>query len=626
MPVQETHLAHFNLLIDGSQAAREMMSALLECTVENSLHLPDMCTIRIEDSKFTWVDDAHFVEGKSVEIQAGDEKQGLQPIFKGEITGLELDMAAHGHPTLVIRCLSKLHRLHRGRQARTFVQVKDSDLAQKIGAEVGLSVNADDTQVVHDWVIQDNQTNWEFLRERASRCGCRLYLEGEKTLCFQKVDDSASSSAELTWGDNLRSFRPRTSASPQVDEVVVRGWNPKTKQAIVGRSTSAKGLPKISGKNGSQLAKEAYGAAKMMIVDYPIQSQQEAQAMANSIFDTIGGNYLEAEGLCYGQTNILPGVHVEIKNIGQRFSGKYYVTATTHVYSPAEGYSTLFSVTGKQANTLLSLVEEVPAITRSPQGGTIVIGIVTDNNDPDKMGRVKVKYPWLTEDHVSDWARTASQMAGDKRGMFNLPEINDEVLVAFEQGDIHRPIIIGMLWNGKDTFPTVEGRPMLGSGQEVNRRGYYTRIGHKLIFDDTDGKGDITIKTSNDHLAILDDANKKIEITTKDKHRITMDDGNKVITVVTKSGHKVELNDSSDRITVTDKTGGNKMTISSGDNSIKLECRGNFTVDAMGKVSIEGKAGVDVKTPAMMNLEGTGMATLKSSGILTVQGSLVKIN
>src|SRR5437899_1321842 len=83
----------------------------------------------------------------------------------------------------------------------------------------------------------------------------------------------------------------------------------------------------------------------------------------------------------------------------------------------------------------------------------LAVGIVTNNEDPENHGRIKVKFPWLADNHESDWARMAAPMAGNNRGAYFLPEVNDEVLVAFEHGSIDAPIIVGALWNGKDTPP-----------------------------------------------------------------------------------------------------------------------------------------------------------------------------
>jgi uncharacterized protein involved in type VI secretion and phage assembly len=119
----------------------------------------------------------------------------------------------------------------------------------------------------------------------------------------------------------------------------------------------------------------------------------------------------------------------------------------------------------------------------------VVVGIVTDNRDPDAMGRVKVELPWLPGETVSDWARVAALMAGDDRGSFFLPEVGDEVLVAFEHGDTRRPYVIGALWNGVDKPPETNA-----DGQN-NKRVVKSRSGMTILLDDTAG---------NEHVEIAD--------------------------------------------------------------------------------------------------------------------------
>ena len=624
MPTKiQSFVSYFDLKIDNQQVPQTLLGDLLDCTVENSLHLPDLCSLRMYDAEFQWMDSASFTEGKSVQVMVGMEgSSGLTKIFHGEITGLEVDMTAEGVPTLLVHAMNRAHRLHRGRSCNTFVQMTDSDIVNKVGAAAGFTMICDSTTVVHEWVMQDNLTHWAFLSERARRNGCRLYVKDEKELHFKKVTNDAATTVTLKWGTDLRSFRPRTLASPQVDEVSVRGWDPATKKAIVGSSQTPVGTPQASVvSSGRSAASQTFGNAKMVVVDRPVHSQSEADALALSISDDIGGMYLEAEGLCYGNAALQPGVTVDISNVGTRFSGKYFVTSTQHTYSSAEGYSTLFTVSGKRASNLLSLLDDESGGRTAPLGGNIVIGLVTDNNDPDKLGRVKVKYPWLTEDHASHWARIASPMAGSSRGFYFLPEINDEVLVAFEHGDIRRPYIIGALWNKLDQ--PIEGNDVAVVNQKVVHRTIKTRVGHTILLDDTDETGEIKLKTNGGHFLQLNDA---------DKH----------ITAKTTSGHKILLDDQNDQIVIVDKSTNNKVTIKTGDNSMKLECLGNFDIDSKGKVTIQGVQGIEMKTPqkvqmqgaagiaaqsgGTMDLQAVGMTSLQTTAILTIQGSLVKIN
>jgi uncharacterized protein involved in type VI secretion and phage assembly len=114
-----------------------------------------------------------------------------------------------------------------------------------------------------------------------------------------------------------------------------------------------------------------------------------------------------------------------------------------------------------------------------------VVGLVVDNKDPDKLGRVKVRFPTLSQQDTSWWAPLAALGAGASRGWFFLPEIDDEVLVMFEHGDIRRPVVLGALWNGKDLPPEKNG-----GGNE--RRVLVSREGSRVEFDDD--KGTVTIE------------------------------------------------------------------------------------------------------------------------------------
>jgi uncharacterized protein involved in type VI secretion and phage assembly len=197
----------------------------------------------------------------------------------------------------------------------------------------------------------------------------------------------------------------------------------------------------------------------------------------------------------------------------------------------------------------------------------VVVGIVTNNQDPEKLGRVKVKYPWLSDSEESHWARMAALMAGKGRGSFYLPEVDDEVLLAFEHGDVRFPYVIGMLWNGKDT-------PRYDNGDGKNdQRVITSRSGHELIFNDNDQQGKVTIHTKKNHVITLDDS---------------------------AGGEK---------ISIVDKGGGNSIEIDSVQNSIAIKSGVKLTIESQ---TIEIKAG------AMMKIE--------AGATMTIKGAMVMIN
>jgi uncharacterized protein involved in type VI secretion and phage assembly len=218
-----------------------------------------------------------------------------------------------------------------------------------------------------------------------------------------------------------------------------------------------------------------------------------------------------------------------------------------------------------------------------------VVGLVTNNTDPDGMGRVKVKFPWLDDSEESWWARPATPMAGASRGMFFLPEVNDEVLVTFEHGDITRPFILGALWNGQDSPPKTNTE-VVGSSK-VNLRILKTRAGHTISLDDTEGSEKITISDKTD--------NNKIEITSSDNGIAISADGD---------------------IKLTAK--GKVAVDATGDATIDAQ---NATITAKQDVSLTATGQLKLKG-ATVTIEADAQMELKSSGILNVTGNLVKIN
>ena len=216
-----------------------------------------------------------------------------------------------------------------------------------------------------------------------------------------------------------------------------------------------------------QLAK-TFGDPIYVATDVPYRTQAEVDEAAGSLAEEIAGTFAEFEGVARGNPKVRAGASISVSGLGEPFDGKYTVTTSRHRFDPDTGYTTSFSVTGRQNRSLLGLASGGSAGRTAP--AAIVIGQVNDVADPEKQARVKLQFPWLDAEYVSDWARTLQLGAGKDRGLTVLPEVGDEVLVCFEQGDFRRPVVLGGLFNGVDTVPSGPADLVDSGSGAVNRR------------------------------------------------------------------------------------------------------------------------------------------------------------
>ncbi len=561
MPQAEKLISHLYLKLGGTNASGEIYRNLISIEVDDSLLLPDTFSIHLHDPKFDWVNGTEFELGKKVEISA-PVQGGTAKLLAGEITAIETHFSHGVGPTLTIRGYDQSHRLHRVRQTKPYLQKTDSDIAKDIARDCGLKAQVDDSGKVHEYVLQDNQTDYEFLRERARRIGFRWFVK-EDTLYFKKALGTADRIPVLEWGMNLLDFEARMTTARQVTEVIVRGWDPKNKKEIIGRATTPRDPAGVGGtRTGGQAAKKAFNIeSKEIVTNRPVATQAEADALAQSKCDEIGNAFIQAEGICGGNPAVSAGAEVELKGVGQPFSRRWRITHSLHRYEKLE-YTTHFTI-----SPIPHVLGELLA-PRADGKHSVVIGIVTNNRDPDGLGRVKVRFPELPGNEESHWARLVTPMAGAGRGIEFVPEVQDEVLVAFEHDDVNHPFVLGALWNGKDAPPVKSGDVLSATGK-VEKRLIRSRSGHTITLDDTDGACKISI--------------------------------------VDKSNNTIEIDSEKNTITINTK------------DSIALKAQGSITLKAQKDIELEAKGKVKIKGSGGASLEG-------SPGKVDIKGTTVNLN
>jgi uncharacterized protein involved in type VI secretion and phage assembly len=624
--------------INGTLNA-DLTNDLLEVVVDTNLFLPGMFLIKLKDESdsngsFKYADATTFTVGAEIEIKVtSDDVEGLAakaPLFKGEVTGIEPVFASDGVPIYCIRGYDKLHRLARGKKSATYANVMDSDIARTVISGAGLSADVSvASEVTHPYVIQYNQSDLDFLWSRARLLGCQVYYANDK-VCFKDAasERSTTDPAVLEWKLNLSRFEPRVNASGQIQKATARGWDYTKKQAIVGQSNSDTSLTVAQTgitQTGNSMS-STFGTAEEMLLGLPIGTETEATNAAKARYAQNASEFIQADGYCrVGDPRLSAGVQVEIKGIGTTFSGKYYVTEAHHTYDEA-GFSTRFSVTGRSPNTLAYLLSKDDGPEPTGIRG-VVPALVTNVKDDKTHGRIKVKFPWMPTSSAgaeleSDWIRIATPMAGKSYGMYYLPEINDEVLVAFDQDNMGTAYMVGALFNGTDTPPTGTAEIIGGDGK-INQRILRSRTGHLVILDDTQGAEQIIIKDKT--------ANNFITIKSSDNSMEIKSAGDLTIT----AGGKLTMKSTGDMSMETQANGSIKTT-----QNLTMQASAQGSLKATSSLTVESSAATTVKgatvevngtgsaalKSANVEVNGTAMTAVKSAAMVQVQGALVKIN
>jgi len=341
-------IASLEIQINGTRLPPEAEADLFHLEVMEDLDTPSMFILSLNagdpaTGEIKWADGSLFPLGAEVRIKAGFQAP-LQELMVGEVTGLEPEYPARGPLLLNVRGFDRLHRLVRGRKSRTFVHMKDSDIAGQIAGDWNLTPEVDDTAVTNEHVYQHNQTDLEFLLLRARRIGYEVKVEG-RSLIFRGPQENRAKQVTLTYGEELQEFSPRLSLAAQVTEVSVQGWDPKRKELVTGRAGSGDERSLMGGQeSGAALTQKVNGPVTLVMVDDSVSSLEEAETLARAALNSAVFDLVTGEGTCMGNPQIRAGMVVELRGLGRRFSGLYYVVGCRHAIAARRGYSTTFTV------------------------------------------------------------------------------------------------------------------------------------------------------------------------------------------------------------------------------------------------------------------------------------------
>jgi phage protein D len=623
--------------------------------VDLHVHLPDMFELTFVDEALDVADRAGLKIGVRVEIAVTGH---AVPLIVGEVTAVEAACVRNVALTIV-RGYEAAHRLQRAKHSRTFVGITDADIARSVANDARLEIgDIDETGATHAQIAQVAQTDWEFLKFRAREIGFETGVTQGK-FYFRRPAGSASPAArlgglgahraaassaagavtrligaasampQLKFRDNLISFFPRVTAANLTPTVEVRTWDPKSAEVRVARARTRTGSANVNGGRPAALGDDFAGRSfarptrppvtgrqfgpepdpkAYVVVDRPIASGPSASRaldnVAEGVADHIGSPFAEAEGLALGDVHILAGHEVKITGVPRHFDGTWVVTRAQHVFDLSDGgYNTRFFVEGRQDRSLFGLASGGTSQGATPRIEGLVCGIVSDISDTDKLGRVKVALPWLSQGFVTDWAPVVQFGAGQRSGAVFLPEVGDQVLLGFEFGDPRRPYVLGGVANDQSKNALLNGAvERTGMAGAVVKRGFVTPSGNALLFVDKvqpppsqapPMTSSITLGTKNNNLALaIDQVAGTVTLTCDPKPPDS-------------------------------KSAAGNLTISVGN-------AGNLTIETGQGGTLNVKAGqggtLNIDGGLALNLKAAGSIKMESQGAVEIKGAVVKLN
>ncbi|PSL35063.1 type VI secretion system tip protein VgrG [Chitinophaga ginsengisoli] len=527
--------------------------------------------------KFAVSEAADFIPGNKVEIQVGRDGKNVS-VFKGIIVKHGIKASENGNASLYLDCRDETVSLTLGRKNKYFRDMTDSDALQKVlGSKAGTLAS---TSVTHKELVQFYCTDWDFTLSRAEMNSCILLVQDGKVNMVKPA--LGSPTITLVYGATIEEFDAEIDARTQWQEVSASSWSYKD-QAVKENSTSSVSFKEAGNLSGSSLAK-AVSPAKLELRHSGLVSEPELKAWTESVLLKSRMSKIRGRAKIKGSPDTKPGDTIELKGLGKRFDGQVYVSGVRHEYVDGIWQTNLqFGISPEWFHHKPELIE-TPAAGMLPAVQGLQIGVVVQlESDPDGEDRILVKMPLTDNSDKGTWARVASLDAGKERGYFFRPEIGDEVIVGFVNGDPRFAVVLGMLHSSNKPAPV--------QAQDTNHiKGLVTRSKMKTMFDDE----------------------------------------NKVMKMETPAGNFIELSEKDKAITIQDQHGNMiKMeqagiTIKS-PKDIKMEAGASFTLKAATDIKIEGTT-ISGKANTTLELNGQAKAKVASSAMLELTGGMVKIN
>lgn len=526
--------------------------------------------VTIQD--FEVSNEADAAPGAEVEIQVGYEFED-ETIFKGIITKQRISTGGSKSSYLMLECRDKAVATTLGRKNACFHEVPDSDAIEEVLGNYDLSPNVEATEVVHKELVQYHATDWDFILSRAE-ANAQLIMLQDESFTIAGPDAAKTPVLVAAYGDNILSFEAETEARFQYAAVKSKSWS-SADQELIEDESEEPDLKTQGDLPGDELA-DVIGLESFDMLHPGQLPVEELKAMASAQMLKSRLSRVMGTVTIQGHAALKLGEFITLEGVGNRYNGDAFITGVRHEINNGNWLSHI------QFGLSSEWFHEKKAINHPPASGLLPaisglhIGIVVQlQDDPDSEERMLIKVPAIDAEDEGIWARVARPDAGDSRGIFFMPEIDDEVVIGYLNDDPRNPIVLGVLHSSAKPAP-------LTASDDNHEKGIITRDELKVLF--------------NDDL-------KSIELSTPNGNKVLMSDDEGAINIEDENGNKLLMN--SDGITI--------------------ESAKDILLKATGDVTVEG-TNVGITANAEFKAEGSAGAEVSTGAIAVLKGSLVQIN
>jgi Rhs element Vgr protein len=543
-----------------------------------------------DGSSISFSDGDTFAPGNPVVISAAYGDDAEITLFTGVIVKHAIEMRGDSVIQLKVQCKHAAIRMTFGRREQEFKDKTDSAIMQALVGAYGISVAVDSTTYQNELFLQKLATDWDLILSRAEFNGMLIFLDTD-TLTIGKPKFTTGPVLRVAPGEGLIDFQAELNVERQAPSVEASAWDVKTLalQKATGTEPSLNAQGSVSGKDLSGKLSQV----KTALMSMTPMAADELKAWADNHLLRMRLSAIKGSVTFTGSALVKTGSLIQLEGVGSKFNGKAFVSAVLHKMEEGHWKTTArFGLESKYINERPDF-SYLPATGQAPAIHGLQVATVKQlAEDPQSMYRILVTLPSNAETQNGIWARYANFYATANAGAGFLPEVGDEVVVAFIENDPRYPVVLGSLYSSTKQSPN----------QAKDEKNY--------------------IKS----------------LTTKSQLKVQFDDEKKIITIETPGGNKITLSDDAKGIEIADQNSNSIKMSSSGialssAKDITLDAKGNITISATGKLSLSAKQdlaseGMNVTCTAQMGFTAKGNATaeLSASGQTTVKGGIVMIN